>query len=215
MKKKGHCYIFGAGEFSENSFAPLKDDFIIAADGGYRHIQKLRIEPHLVLGDFDSLGYIPQDENVFACKAEKDDTDTMLAVRAGFERGYSDFIIFGGLGGRLDHTMANLQALVFISRSGGTGQLINRGQTVTAITNSQLNFDSNMSGIISVFCSGNRAEGVFLTGLKYPLINAVLTDDMPLGISNEFTGTKSSVRVENGTLIIMHETIKAAEELQI
>jgi len=100
----GRCYIAGAGEFVENEL-PIASDFVIAADGGYTELVGRGIVPDLVVGDFDSLGTAPDHPNIVFSPVEKDDTDMMLAVRQGLDRGYMSFIINGGVGGRLDHTL--------------------------------------------------------------------------------------------------------------
>ena len=182
---------------------PGKDDYIIAADAGYSTLVSRGIVPDLVVGDFDSLSGAPDHPNIIRSPAEKDDTDMMLAVRQGMKRGFTTFIIEGGLDGRLDHTLANLQVLAFISRNGGRGVLLGRDMCATSVTNGSIGFKARASGIISVFGVGDKAEGITLSGLKYPLDNATVTSDYPIGVSNEFTGASATVAVRNGTLIIV------------
>lgn len=136
---------------------------------------------------------------------EKDDTDTMLAVKTGLARGYRAFVLCGCLGGRLDHAYANLQALVFLARQGAQGWLLGQGIAVTAFRNGRLEFAPGHSGTISVFCPDGEAKGVDLTGLYYPLQDAVLTSAFPLGVSNQFTGEAAAVSVRDGTLLVMWE----------
>lgn len=162
------------------------------------------IRPDLVVGDFDSLGYMPKNENIIYHKPEKDDTDMMMSVKEGLRRGYRRFIIYGGLGGkRFDHTYANIQTLAYIAEHGAVGYLVGENTVVTVLKNGKMEFEKGEKGIISVFCAGGRAEGVCIKGLKYPLENAEFTHDMPLGVSNEFSGVESSIEVKNGSLIIM------------
>ena len=198
------CYIAAAGEFCDNVL-PAKNDYIIAANGGYAALKSRSVPPDLVVGDFDSLKEAPDHPNIVQSSAEKDDTDMMLAVKQGLERGYETFIINGGLGGRLDQTLANIQILTYIAENCARGILLGLGTCVTAIKNSRLEFSKNAApgSTISIFCAGDRAEGVTLKGLKYPLDNAILTGEYPLGVSNEFIGEPSVVAVDNGTLIVM------------
>ena len=198
------CYIAGAGDFCDYGM-PEHGDFIIAADGGYAQLTARGITPDLVVGDFDSLGCVPEHPNIVRIPAEKDDTDTLFAVREGFKRGCKTFIINGGLGGRPDHSFANIQTLVFIANSGAHGILLGGGMCVTAITNETLSFLPGSAGTVSVFCAGSIADGVSLTGLKYSLDNAKLTGDFPIGVSNEFTGAPATVAVRTGTLIVIWE----------
>ena len=198
------CYIAGAGEFNKNEL-PKKGDYVIAADNGYTALLSNEITPDMVVGDFDSLGSIPDHPNVIQSPAEKDDTDMMLAVKQALELGYKTLLINGGLGGRLDQTHANMQILTYIAECGARGILIGRTTHVTAVKNGKISFKTTEKpgGTISVFCAGDRAEGVTLKGLKYPLDNATLTNVDPIGVSNEFTDSPAIISVENGILIII------------
>lgn len=197
------CYIFGAMPIYEPFPRPSNGDLTIAADGGYERLRAIKLPPDIVLGDFDSLGYVPQHHCIIKHPVMKDDTDTMLAIKTGFERGYSTFVIYGGYGGRLDHTLANLQALAYIAERGGHGYLVCDGTLATAITNASMTLAAPQSGIVSVFCSGDSADGVNLAGLVYPLDDATLTHDVPLGVSNEFTGKGASISVKSGALTVL------------
>lgn len=203
--KEGVCHVVGAGSFWKQAFQPRPGDYVIAADAGYRHLEKVGYRPNLVLGDFDSLGKAPDHPHVLRLPVEKDDTDTLHAVKVGMELGYRRFLLHGALGGpRLDHTLANLQTLVYLTCQGCKGWILGPEDTVvTALHNGRLTFPAERRGILSVFCMGDRAEGVTLTGLKYPLENAVLTCDVPLGVSNEFTGVPASIEVKKGNLLIL------------
>ena len=195
------CYIVGAGEFS-GRFLLSGDEYVIAADAGYAVLMGNGIMPDLVVGDFDSLGIVPEHPNLVSSPGEKDDTDMLIAVREGLARGYKSFIIDGALGGRLDHTLANIQILKMLAQNSAYGVLLGHDICVTAIANGTVSFAPAASGVISVFACGDKAEGVTLTGLKYNLSNAALTDCYPIGVSNEFTGEPATVTVKSGTLII-------------
>lgn len=184
--------------------APIEEqDLLLAADGGLTHLERRGLVPHLIVGDFDSLGRVPEGDNIIRHPVEKDDTDAMLAIKTGLERGYRGFVLYGCLGGRLDHAYANLQALTFLARRGAVGWLLGGGAAVTAVRNGRLDFGAGHEGVISVFCPDGEARGVTLTGLHYPLRDAVLTSAFPLGVSNRFTGEAASVSVEDGTLLVM------------
>lgn len=201
--KRRICVILGAGPVSETPDIP-KDCFVIAADGGYSLLGGLGLEADLAVGDFDSLGYVPAAKEVVRHPVMKDDTDTMLAVREGLRRGFTEFLILGGLGGRLDHTLANLQTLAFLAGRGCSGLLFgDGGLCVTAFRDGVLRFPPAARGTISVFAYGGAASGVYLEGLKYPLTDATLTPDFPLGVSNEFTERPASVTVRSGMLLVL------------
>lgn len=199
MKK---CVIFCAAGF-DGLLEPIGEgDLVIAADGGLLHTQALGIAPDVIVGDFDSLGYVPADAQVFP--VEKDDTDMMLAIRLGLQRGCREFRLYGGMDGkRLDHTVANLQALSYLTEHGAFGYLIGRDYIATCVRDGGISFPATAGGILSVFCQGADAMGVTLRGLHYPLENGTLTAHFPLGVSNHFIGKPASVRVEKGTLLCL------------
>ena len=196
------CIIFCAAGFDFLAAPIEKEDFIIAADGGLAHTEKLGIVPQEILGDFDSLGHIPVGANVFP--VEKDDTDAMLAVRRGLALGYREFILYGSLDGpRLDHTVANFQALQYLADHGAVGYLVGNSCIVTVLKEAVLSFPAGKEGTISVFCMGADAEGVTLEGLYYPLERGKLTAGFPLGVSNHFTCKPARISVEKGSLLVL------------
>ena len=199
----GTFIIFCAAEFDRLEAPIGAEDFVLAADGGLRHLDKLNIRPHGILGDFDSLGYIPTGAQVFP--VEKDDTDAMLAIRRGLSMGCREFLLYGALDGdRLDHTLANIQALHFLASEHCTGCLVGDRSILTILPAGQtLVFPETARGIVSVFCFGAKAEGVHLEGLQYPLENGVLTPDFPLGVSNHFQDRKARITLSGGCLTVL------------
>ena len=196
------CVIFCAAEFDALARPLTGEDYLLAADGGLAHLEKLGVKPHGIIGDFDSLGFVPTGAEVFP--VEKDDTDAMLAARKGLELGFRDFIFYGSMDGpRLDHTIANFQTLQFLADHGATGYLVGRDYLVTVIRNGTISFGPEAAGILSLFCLGPDAEGVTIRGLHYPLENGTLTSGFPLGVSNHFTGREASVTVEKGSILAM------------
>ena len=198
----GKCIIFCAAGF-EDLVQPIeKEDFVIAADGGLVHTKALGILPNEILGDFDSLGHVPEGANVFP--VVKDDTDAMLAGRRGLSRGYREFGLYGSLDGpRLDHTVANFQTLQYLADHGAVGYLAGTGYLVTVVKNGSISFPASAEGTISVFCMGRDAEGATLKGLYSPLENGTLSAGVPLGGSNHFTGIPSEITVKNGRLLVL------------
>ena len=198
----GKCLIFCASEFDTPALPVETADYLLAADGGLRHLEKLGLTPHGIIGDFDSLGYVPAGAQVFP--VEKDDTDAMLAARKGLELGYTEFIFYGALDGpRLDHTIANFQTLQFLADHGATGYLVGKDYIVTVIHGETVEFPAVSSGILSLFCLGADAEGVTLENLHYPLKNGTLTSGFPLGVSNHFTGQTARITVEKGSVLAL------------
>lgn len=201
------CYIFGAGSFYGLTGCPQPGDYVIAADGGWKACQQVDVVPDLLLGDFDSLEQVPVFENIRRVPVEKDDTDMMLAVKEGLERGETEFHLYGGMGGsRTDHTIANMQTLLFLARRGATGWLHGNKEVYTAICDGSMTFPAREKGILSVFCLGSDAVGVNIQGGQYPLRDAVLTAEFPLGVSNHFVGVPITVSVTSGILLLgVHE----------
>ena len=200
----GICYVVGAGEFCPRGLTPGPGDLVIAADGGFAALEGLGLSPDLVVGDFDSLGHRPDHPHVVALPVEKDDTDMHSAIRLGWERGYRAFRLYGGTGGRIDHTLANIQSLAWLARQGGRGWLVGPDWTATVLSDGgALTLEAGRQGTVSVFCLGDRAEGVDLQGLKYGLSAGVLTADYPLGVSNSFLGGESRVSVRRGKLLVL------------
>lgn len=198
------CYIFGASpEFDNVDITIEKDSLIIAVDGGLEVLEKKGIFPNIVIGDFDSLGYVPSSYEVISYEAEKDDTDMMLAIKYGLDKGYSEFRVYGGLGGRLDHTIANIQSLTYIAKQGKRGWLIDNMTSVTVIYSDMIDFDETHKGTISVFALDTEVKGVTITGLKYSLADYSVTNHFPIGVSNEFIGTKSRISADEGSLMIV------------
>lgn len=198
------CFIFAAGSFYGLRERPVPGDFVIAADAGYRVCQRENLEPDLLLGDFDSMEPPADLTHVRRLPVEKDDTDTLAALKAGLEQGCDAFFIYGGTGGkRLDHTLANLQSLLFLRRRGARGFLFDDDFVWTVMENEALTIARTVEwGLFSAFCLGDRAEGVDEEGFQYPLKNAVLTPDVPLGVSNHILESEARITVRSGALAV-------------
>ncbi|MBE6583159.1 MAG: thiamine diphosphokinase [Ruminococcaceae bacterium] len=194
------CCIVGAGP---SELYTVEGAFIIAADAGIEKLNKAGIAPDLIIGDFDSLGTRPSGENVRVFPVEKDDTDTMLALKEAISLGYDTVIISGGLGGELDHTMANLQTLLYACDNGINAFLTDGITTATVISDS-ITLGSESSGRCSVFAFGSEAIGVSISGLKYEASGITLSPSFPLGVSNHFVGKETKISLESGRLLIIY-----------
>ncbi len=207
-KPMGKCVIFCAGDFDAPIQPITPDDCVIAADGGLRHVQKLGLQANVILGDFDSLGFVPQGANVFP--AEKDDTDALLAVRRGLALGYREFLLYGGMDGkRLDHTLANFQTLQYLADRNARGYLVGLDYIATVISQETLTFPGDATGLFSLFCLGADATGITIEGLQYALTNGTLTSGFPLGVSNRFLGQDAHITVKNGSLLAIWDRVNA------
>jgi len=198
------CIIVGAGDFNAAAFNSSDGDYIIAADGGFDYLMGIGCTPDLVIGDFDSSDGVPDHPNIIKLDKTKDDTDMIAAVNIGLNRGYREFHLYGATGGRLDHTLANIQTVAYLSKKQCSAYIYGNDCIITALTNGTITFDKSYTGIISIFSHDTSVTGVTLTGLKYPLSGVTLTNNFPLGISNEFTHAEASVTVIHGTVIILY-----------
>lgn len=202
------CHIFAAGDF-EGEFSYTDSDIIIAADSGYLHLERMGITPHILMGDFDTLSKKPENCEILEFSPIKDYTDTALCIQEGKKRGFSNFVIYGAIGGkRIEHTIANLQEAINLSQNGFKITLTDGNQNISFITNSNAAFPASYNGFISVFAMTDECQGVCIKNLKYELNGAILASSTPLGVSNEFIGKDSEISVENGTLMIVYNTQK-------
>lgn len=201
------CYIVGAGDCTKLNIKKNIGDLIIAADGGYKYLEESGIKPDIIIGDFDSLGTIPDGENIIKLNPVKDITDMNAAVDIGIEKGFSEFHIYGACGGRIDHTIANIQLVASLA-SNNIKAFIHDGKTViTAICNGSMTFSKEYEGYISVFSHSDECTGIYLNGLKYTLENGVLKNTFPLGVSNEFIGCDSEIIIGQGTAVAIYNEV--------
>ncbi len=178
-------------------------DYVIAADAGYENARRLGLEPDLLLGDYDSAPRPPQNAKTLVLPAEKDDTDTYFAARRAIALGADEAVILGGLGGRLDHTLANLQTLVFLAKNGVRAWLADEANEVTALMPGVYQIPARPGWYCSVFSAGDAVRGVTLKGLKYPLCEATVTGFFPIGVSNEFAADTATVGFSEGVLYLV------------
>lgn len=207
------CYIVGAGDFTARGFAPAAGDLVLAADGGLRHLAALGVRPDLLLGDFDSLDMpLPPEVPVERHPVQKNDTDTGLAAARGLALGYRSFALYGCSGGRVGHLLANFQTMGRLSRMGAQVRLAAPEYDAWAVNDGALELPPAPEGtLVSVFCHGERAEGVTLEGLMYPLHNYTLTCDVPLGVSNQRLNGPARVSVRRGTLLVLQACVSAPD----
>lgn len=212
-EKSGKCIVIGAGDLTLGNIAVGEEDFVIAVDGGLGYCGVLEVEPDLLIGDFDSVSeeeekvvrLLEQEipDRVIRLAREKDDTDMLAALKEGLARGYRQFHIYAGTGGRFDHTLANIQCLLYLKKRDAVGYLIDGTGMMLVICREAVHFRKNLEGTLSLFSLGEKANGVTISGMKYELENAVLTNDFPIGISNEFIGEEAMISVEEGELVCM------------
>lgn len=195
------CLIFAASPEKCCWVKNIKDiDFVIAADAGYIYAQEMGFTPDLVVGDFDTA---PKPEHL-ACvsyKAEKDDTDCGIAVKAAISKGATEIFIVAGLGGRIDHTLANIATITSCLEYGIKCYLISDNEIVTVTDREENKYSVGTNVTVSVFPSGEECV-VSYKGLKYPLENHKLQNNFPLGISNLTTEEEIEILIHSGAAII-------------
>ena len=196
------CWIFAGAPDDDLTAVPPEDAYIIAADGGYLAVKRMGLTPDAVLGDFDSLTEKPDCREIITAPAEKDDTDTMLAVKTALDRGYTDITIAGSIGGRLDHTYANIQTLSYILKNGGFGRLVGSRDTVELLEAGEYSYERKDGMYLSLFSYGESAV-VTTRGTKYDLTQYRLDNVFPLGVSNEITGDKCRISVYEGQILVI------------
>lgn len=200
----GTCLIFAGGPEAGMPCLPLPESpFVLCADSGLRTAQALGVKPDLVLGDFDSLGFVPQALPHQVSPAEKDDTDTMLCVRTALSRGFRSILIAGAFGGRLDHTAANLQTMEFALRHGAVCTLAGPDNFACLQQSGTARYKRIDGFSFSVLAWTETCRGVTLSGTQYPLENGTLTRSFPLGVSNAITGDYAEVTCTEGILLII------------
>lgn len=181
-----------------------KSDFIICADKGYQYAVEAGITPDLVVGDFDSCDIEANgDFEVISLQTHKDDTDTMHAVDVALERGYDDFLLLCALGGRFDHTFANVSVLQYIHQNGAKGIIATENEVIEYLPVGKKVFENRDGITFSVFPFGCQRICLSISGAEYPLNNEYLYSSIPMGISNVFRGNLSSIEIYDGNAIII------------
>ena len=185
-------------------YSPETNDLLLAADAGWVYARDAGLAPDVVIGDFDSSAWPDVARDIHYHPPEKDDTDTMMAVKYGLAAGYRDFTLYGGLGGHLSHTLANLQALQYLADHGARGVFLDEGTSARLVSAGEtLRISGETGGRISVFAWGGEAGSVSIRNLKYQVEDARLSPGFPLGVSNEFTEKEAEISVGEGTLLVI------------
>lgn len=200
------CVIIGGGDCTVDILKSniLPDDFVICADSGFDIAEEVEIRVDLLIGDFDSIKHIPANVNKIKLPVEKDVTDCLAAFNEGVKLGFKSFVIFGGTGGRFEHTFANISLMANASKSGISLEIIDDKHIFRSITNSSIKIIKNDNQQISVFAYGGNASGVTLKGFHYPLDDYTLDPfNGALGTSNDIIEEYGEIKVNNGTLIII------------
>ncbi len=200
------CVIIGGGDCTAEVLKDniMSDDYIICADSGYDIAIQANLVPDLLIGDFDSIKCVPDNISKITLPVEKDVTDSVAAYNEGLKLGFKSFVLFGGTGGRFEHTFANVSLMAMASKSGRCFEIIDNKHIFRSITNSSIKINRKENQQVSVFAYGNKAFGVTEKGFHYSLNNDTLNPfDGALGTSNDIVDEYGEITVEDGTLIII------------
>lgn len=203
-----NCVIFAGGVITDTGALDAEKiksaDFIICADRGYKYAEKMGIKPDLIVGDFDSYGGgLPEDAEIIRSVPEKDDTDTLLAVKKAISAGCDEITLYGGLGGRFDHTFANLQTLIYAHERGCKMTIADSDNELTAVGAGEYHLEKRGGFYISLFSLTEKAIIDEWSGVKYPLENYEMWQGFPIGVSNEITADKAYLRISSGIVLIV------------
>lgn len=195
--------MFNADRFME-MYESDAFDHIIAVDGGLRSLEEVGVKPNVALGDFDSLGYVPTGMRTVRFSKDKDKSDMELALKRAKSQRFDNVVVFGALGGRLDHTLANMGVFSKYSELGLKVTVIDDDTAVFFLTGPDI-FEAPAleSGVVSVFAMSDVTEGVFERGMKWDLDDVVLTNRESIGLSNELIGEAVMIGVEKGTICVI------------
>lgn len=203
---KNRCVLIGGGDCTvELLKANIREnDYIICADSGYDIANEAKLIPDLLIGDFDSIKSVPENIDKITLPVEKDVTDCVAAYYEGDKHGFKSFVLFGGTGGRFEHTFANISLMANASKSGNFFEIVDEKHIYRCITNSSIKIEKKDNQQISVFAYGNKAFGVTEKGFHY-LLNDYTLDpfDGALGTSNDIIDDYGEISVKNGTIIII------------
>lgn len=201
------CILIGSAPFNNiNAFNELdwEHSYVICADGGVDTALKYKKSPDLIIGDFDSIrGKLPDAIETIKLDVEKDDTDMMAAIRIALERGFTDFTLIGVLGGRFDHSIANLCVMQYLASRSCKAVMIGQDCRVFLLNGGELELKGLKDNTVSVFPYGMKSCTVSYSGLYYPLMQATLTSDNPLGVSNKIIDDNALITLHSGNALII------------
>ena len=202
------CVIVGGADINNYDYIRGRlcaDDYIVFCDSGLRHLEPLQVKPSLIVGDFDSHDNPYLDVETIVLPCEKDDTDTVFAVKEAIKRGFDDFLLIGVVGARLDHTLGNVSILLYLDSHGKKGIIIDDYSEIEILSKKPAYIEDSYA-FFSLLNVTGTAKGITIENAKYPLDNAEITCEYQYGISNEvLPGKRAKVSVLNGKLLLIKD----------
>lgn len=200
------CVIVGGADIHNYEYIREKlcaDDYVIFCDSGLKHSSKLQVRPGLIVGDFDSHENPHLDVETIVLPCEKDDTDTVFAVKEAVRRGFEEFLLIGVVGARLDHTLGNVSILLYLDSLGKKGCIIDDYSEMEIVSDKPVSICDRYA-FFSLLNITGCAKGITITGAKYPLNGEEITCEYQYGISNEvLPGKEAMVSVAHGRLLLV------------
>ena len=202
-----NCHIFAGGELGniDKYWFTNHRGYVICADSGYKHAKELKLHPDVIVGDFDSYsGKLPDDCEIIRTVPEKDDTDTLMALKIAIERGYDLIYLYGALGGpRFDHAFANIQTMLYAREHGAKLILIGDEKVFLQGPGEGMYPKKHGGKYFSVFALTEKVTIKSLRGVKYPLENYEMKNSFPIGVSNEITEVQAFLDIESGLALVI------------
>ena len=202
----GRCVVVGGADISNYGFIREQlcdDDFVVFCDSGLKHLEQLQVKPSLIVGDFDSHENPHLDVETIVLPCEKDDTDTVFAVKEALKRGFDNFLLIGVVGARLDHTLGNVSILLHLDSLGKKGCIIDDYSEMEIVSDKPVSI-CDQYAFFSLLNITGGAKGITITGAKYPLSGAEISCEYQYGVSNEvLPGGVATVSVTNGKLLLI------------
>lgn len=202
------CVIVGGAGINNYDYIRSRlyvDDYIVFCDSGLRHLEPLQVKPSLIVGDFDSHDNPHLDVETIVLPCEKDDTDTVFAVKEAIKRGFDDFLLIGVVGARLDHTLGNVSILLYLDSIGKKGIIIDDYSEMEIVSNEPAYIEDSYAFFSLLNVSGT-AKGITIENAKYPLDNAEITCEYQYGVSNEvLPGKTAKVSILEGKLLLIKD----------
>ena len=202
------CVIVGGAGINNYDYIRSRlyvDDYIVFCDSGLRHLEPLQVKPSLIVGDFDSHDNPHLDVETIVLPCEKDDTDTVFAVKEAIKRGFDDFLLIGVVGARLDHTLGNVSILLYLDSIGKKGTIIDDYSEMEIVSNEPAYIEDSYAFFSLLNVSGT-AKGITIENAKYPLNNAEITCEYQYGVSNEvLPGKTAKVSILEGKLLLIKD----------
>ena len=200
------CVIVGGADINNYDYIRgrlREDDFVVFCDSGLKHLDALQIKPGLIVGDFDSHVNPHLDVETIVLPCEKDDTDTVFAVKEAIGRGYNIFLLIGVVGARLDHTLGNVYILEHLDRLGFKGTIIDDYSDMELVSSKTAYVDDTYAYFSLINITGT-ARGITVENAKYPLIDGEITCGYQYGISNEVLhGKRAEISIKDGKLLLI------------